>query len=112
MVKSGYVPEKGDLVWLDFDPQAGHEQKGRRPAICVSQQKYNQKIGLALFCPITSHIKGYPFEIVLDKHSINGCILSDQVKNLDYNQRNCTFIEKATDEEIDSVVDNIKLLIE
>ena len=84
MVKSNYIPEKGDLVWLDFDPQAGHEQKGRRPAICVSQKKYNQKIGLALFCPITSHIKGYPFEIVLENHSINGCILSDQIKNLDF----------------------------
>ncbi len=112
MVKSNYVPEKGDLVWLDFDPQAGHEQKGRRPAICVSQKKYNQKIGLALFCPITSHIKGYPFEIVLENHSINGCILSDQVKNLDWTQRNCAFIEKAAEEEINSVVDNIKLMIE
>ena len=110
MVNLNYVPEKGDLVWLDFNPQAGHEQKGRRPAICISQKKYNQKI--ALFCPITSHIKGYPFEIVLDNHSINGCILSDQVKNLDYRQRHCDFIEKATEEEINSVVDNIKLLIE
>ena len=73
MVTSNYTPEKGDLVWLDFTPQAGHEQKGRRPAICISQKKYNKKTGLALFCPITSHIKGYPFEIVLDK--------SDSVKN-------------------------------
>ena len=112
MVNLNYVPEKVDLVWLYFNPQAGHEQKGCRPAICISQEKYNQKIGLALFCPITSHIKGYPFEIVLDNHSINGCILSDQVKNLDYRQRNCDFIEKATEEEINSVVDNIKLLIE
>ena len=112
MVNSTYVPEKGDLVWLDFDPQTGHEQKGRRPAICISQKKYNQKTGLALFCPITSHIKGYPFEIMLAKHSINGCILSDQVKKLDYRQRNCEFIEKAAEEEINSVVDNIKLLIE
>lgn len=112
MVKSKYVPEKGDLVWLDFDPQSGHEQKGRRPAVCVSQKKYNQKIGLALFCPVTSHIKGYPFEIVLENHSINGCILSDQVKNLDWTQRNCDFIEKTTEEEINSVVDNIKLMIE
>ena len=112
MVTSNYTPEKGDLVWLDFTPQAGHEQKGRRPAICISQKKYNKKTGLALFCPITSHIKGYPFEIVLDKHSINGCILSDQVKILDYQQRNCDFIEKATEDEINNVVDNIKLLIE
>lgn len=112
MVSSNYIPEKGDLVWLDFASHAGHEKKGRRPAICISQKKYNQKIGLALFCPITSHIKGYPFEIVLEKHSIIGCILSDQVKNLDYRQINCDFIEKAAEEEIDSVVENIKLLIE
>ena len=109
---ANYVPEKGDLVWLNFDPQIGHEQKGCRPAICVSHKIYKQKIGLALFCPITSHIKGYPFEIVLNNHSINGCILSDQIKNLDWRQRNCRFIEKATTEEIDSVVDNIRLMIE
>ena len=112
MVKSNYVPEKGDLVWLDFDPQTGHEQKGRRPAVCVSQKKYNQKIGLALLCPVASHIKGQPFEVVLENHSINGCILSDQVKNLDWTKRNCDFIEKTTEEEINSVVDNIKLMIE
>lgn len=112
MVRSDYVPEKGDLVWLDFDPQAGHEQKGRRPAICVSLQKYNQKTGLALFCPVTSHIKGYPFEIILENHSVNGCILSDQVKNIDWIQRNCSFIEKASDDEIDTVIENIKLMIE
>ena len=94
MVKSNYVQEKGVLGWLDFDPQTGHEQKGRCPAICISQKKYNEKIGLALFCPITSHIKSYPFEIVLDNHSTNECILSDQIKNLDYKQRNYDFIEK------------------
>ena len=112
MVNSNYVPDRGDLVWLDFNPQAGHERKGRRPAICISQKRYNQKVGLALFCPITSHIKGYPFEIVLDNHSINGCILSDQVKNPDYKNRSCDFIEKTTEEKINAVVDNIKLLIE
>lgn len=111
-MKSDYVPERGDLVWLNFTPQAGHEQRGRRPAICISQKMYNQKVGLALFCPITSHVKGYPFEIVLEEHSINGCILSDQIKSLDYRQRNCEFIEKAMDEEIDAVVGNIQLLIE
>ena len=70
------------------------------------------KIGLALFCPITSHIKGYPFEIVLNDHSISGCILSDQIKNLDWKQRNCSFIEKAAAEEIESAVHNIKSMIE
>lgn len=112
MVNSSFVPEKGDLVWLEFNPQAGHEQQGHRHAICISQKIYNQKTGLALFCPITSHVKGYPFEVVLENHSINGCILSDQVKNLDYVQRKCSFIEKASKDEINSVIENIKLMIE
>ena len=112
MVEAFYVPEKGDFVWLDFNPQLGREQKGRRPAICVSQKIYNQKVGLALFCPITSRVKGYPFEVLLDRHSIQGCILSDQVESFDWKQRNCSFIEKATDEEIQAVVEHIKLLME
>lgn len=112
MVKKRYIPEKGDLVWLEFNPQAGHEQNGHRPAICISQKLYNQKTGMALFCPVTSQIKGYPFEVVLTGHSINGCILSDQVKNLDYNQRKCTYIEKASPLEISQVVENLKLMIE
>ena len=112
MVMSGFIPEKGDLVWLEFNPQAGHEQQGHRPAICVSQKLYNKKTGLALFCPITSHVKGYPFEVILNAQSIKGYILSDQIKNMDYVQRKCSFIEKASDDEINSVVDNIKLMIE
>jgi mRNA interferase MazF len=112
VVKTGHVPEKGDLVWLEFNLQAGREQQGHRPAICISQKIYNQKTGLALFCPITSQIKGYPFEVILSNHSINGCILSDQVKNLDFVQRKCRFIEKASEDEINSVVENIKLMIE
>ena len=112
MVEGEFIPEKGDLVWLEFNPQTGHEQQGHRPAICISQKLYNQKTGLALFCPITSQIKGYPFEIVLKNHSITGCILSDQVKNLDYVQRKCAFIEKASSDEIYSVVENIKLMID
>ena len=112
MVASDYIPEKGDIVWLNFDPQIGHEQRGHRPAICVSHKIYNQKVGLALFCPITSSIKGYPFEVVLKQHETNGCILSDQIKNLDWRERDCTFIERAREEELTSVIDNIKLLID
>lgn len=67
---------------------------------------------MALFCPITSHIKGYPFEVVLNNHSINGCVLSNQIKNLDYIQRKCDFIEKASEDEINSVIENIKLMID
>ena len=106
------ITKKGDLGWLEFNPQAGHEQQERRPAICISRKLYNQKTGLALFCPITSRVKGYPFEVVLNRHSISGCILNDQIKNLDFVQRKCSFIEKATEEEINSVTENIKLMIE
>lgn len=112
MVNNNYVPEKGDLVWLDFNPQAGHEQRGRRPAIVLSQNIYNQKTNLALFCPITSYVKGYPFEVELDNQSIKGVVLSDQVKNLDWTKRNCEFIENAKNETTEKVVENIKLIIE
>lgn len=111
MVKENYIPEKGDLVWLEFNPQAGHKQQGHRPAICLSHKIYNQKTGLAIFCSITSHVKGYPFEVILSNHSIEGCILSDQIKNMDYLQRKCSFIEKASEDEINAVVENIGLLI-
>jgi len=64
-VAAAYVPERGDLVWLQFNPQAGHEQAGHRPALVVSPRSYNRRVGLALFCPVTSQVKGYPFEVIL-----------------------------------------------
>jgi mRNA interferase MazF len=83
-----YVPERGDLVWLTFNPQAGHEQASRRPAVVLSPKAYNRKVGLALFCPITSQVKGYPFEVILPEGlPINGAILADQVKSLDWQAR-------------------------
>ena len=88
MVSGGYVPERGELVWLDFDPQAGREQAGRRPALVVSPKSYNARSGLALFCPVTSRVKGYPFEVGLpDGSAVSGVILADQVRSLDYRQR-------------------------
>jgi mRNA interferase MazF len=84
-----YVPERGDVVWITFNPQAGHEQAGYRPAVVLSPKTYNGKVGLALLCPITSQIKGYPFEVeVPEGLSVNGVILSDQVKSLDWKARN------------------------
>jgi len=75
-----YIPDSGDIVWLTFSPQAGHEQSGRRPALVLSPAAYNEKVGLALFCPITSQIKGYPFEVLLQESlKVNGVILSDQI---------------------------------
>lgn len=83
-----YIPERGDIVWLEFNPQAGYEQAGHRPALVVSPKAYNEKVGLALFCPITSNVKGYPFEVVLpEKHKVSGAILSDQIKSLDWRVR-------------------------
>lgn len=86
--KAGFVPERGDVVWLTFDPQAGHEQAVRRPAVVLSPAIYNAKSGLALFVPITSQVKGYPFEIVLPEGlDVSGAVLADHVKSLDWRAR-------------------------
>jgi len=83
-----YVPERGDVVWLNFTPQAGHEQAGHSPAVVLSPAAYNGKTGLMLCCPITSQVKGYPFEVPLDSAGgVQGVILSDQVKSLDWRAR-------------------------
>lgn len=96
MVGKLYVPDAGDLVWLTFDPQAGHEQGGRRPALILSPREYNRKARLALACPITSHRKGYPFEVELPAgQSIAGVVLADHVKNLDWQARKAAFESKA-----------------
>ncbi len=88
-----YHPERGDVVWLDFQPQAGHEQTGRRPAVVLSPRKYNAMVGLALLCPITTRPKGYPFEVAVPADcGVTGVILSDHVKNLDWRARRAEFI--------------------
>jgi mRNA interferase MazF len=90
---SGYCPKRGDAVWISFNPQAGHEQAGRRPALVLSPEAYNRKVGLALLCPITSRIKGYPFEVrIPDGLPAEGVILSDQVKSLDWRARRAALI--------------------
>jgi mRNA interferase MazF len=89
VVTRDYVPEAGDLVWIDFTPHAGREQAGRRPAVVLSPRKYNEKVGLAVLCPITSHSKGYPFEVALPPgHRMTGVILSDHLKSLDWRHQN------------------------
>lgn len=91
-----YVPDRGDLVWLTFNPQAGHEQAGRRPALTLSPLPYNRTVGLALFCPVTSQVKGYPFEVALPPGlPVSGVVLADQVRSLDWNARQVSFIAKA-----------------
>jgi len=92
-VKKEYTPDRGDAIWITFNPQAGHEQAGRRPAVVLSPAAYNGKVGLTILCPITSKIKGYPFEVVLpDNLPIAGAVLSDQVKSLDWQARNTELI--------------------
>ena len=91
-----YIPDRGDIVWLHFDPQSGPEQAGRRPAFVVSPRAYNRKVGLALFCPITSRVKGYPFEVPLsDEGKTRGAVLSDQLKSLDWRARKATRLDRA-----------------
>ncbi|WP_274652694.1 type II toxin-antitoxin system PemK/MazF family toxin [Paenibacillus humicola] len=87
------IPARGDLVWLDFDPQAGHEQAGRRPAIVLSEADFNDLTGFALVCPITNHVKGYPFEVVLpDGLLFTGVVLTDQLKSLDVKKRSIKIV--------------------
>ena len=108
-----YVPERGDLVWLQFSPQAGHEQSGSRPALVVSSTAYNEKTGLALFCPITNQIKGYPFEVILPPGlKVTGAVLSDHVKNLDWKARKAKKIASAPASVIEQVVGRISALVE
>jgi mRNA interferase MazF len=102
-----YVPDRGDLVWLQFDPQIGHEQAGTRPALTLSPRAYNEKVGLAIFCPVTSNEKGYPFEVKIEEQKIRGVILADQVKSLDWRKREAQFIVKAPAK---VVIEVIKLL--
>lgn len=99
-----YVPERGDAIWLNFTPQAGHEQAGRRPALVLSPRDYNRKTGLVVCCPITNRIKNYPFEVRLPKNTtVTGVVLADQLKNLDWQKRDAAFIshiDKATTQQV------------
>lgn len=107
-----YVPKRGDAVWIDFNPQTGHEQAGRRPALVLSPSSYNCKVCLALFCPITNQVKGYPFEVAITKGGGVSCVvLSDQVKSLDWHKRRADFITKLPTEVVDEVTKKLKTLL-
>ena len=107
-----YVPQCGDVVWITLHPQAGHEQAGRRPAVVLSPQNYNDKTGLAILCPITTQIKGYPFEVLFPAAlPVAGAILSDQVKNLDWRARNAELICTLPIQTISEVLQKLVTLL-
>ena len=105
-----YVPDRGDVVWLDFNPVRGHEQGGRRPALLISSEKYNAKAGLALVCPITSQIKGYPFEVEFKTKAVQGVILADQIRGIDWVQRGAEKIGVVSESVMTEVQKYIKKL--
>lgn len=107
-----YVPDRGHIVWLQFNPQAGHEQAGHRPALVVSPAAYNGRTGLALCCPITSQVKGYPFEVRLgDNPVVTGVVLADQVKNLDWRARGVRFATEADSSVVEEVAAKLAALL-
>lgn len=107
-----YIPNRGDIVWITFNPQAGHEQAGRRPALVLSPATYNGKVGLAILCPITSQVKNYPFEVLIPNGlKIGGAILSDQVKSLDWKIRQAEFVCKLPASTLDEVLQKLSTLI-
>jgi mRNA interferase MazF len=110
--KGSYIPERGDAVWITLDPQAGHEQAGRRPALVLSPSAYNGRVGLALLCPITSQVKGYPFEVAVPAGlPLAGVVLADQIKNLDWRARKATRICVVPEEVMAQVLERLNALL-
>lgn len=108
-----YVPERGDVVWIDFNPQAGHEQAGRRPAVVLSAASYNRPSGLMLACPVTNRAKGYPFEVPMPKGApVTGVALVDQVKNLDWSARRADYIGKLDTDTLEEMLARLAPLLE
>ncbi len=108
-----WVPDRGDVVWVALDPQSGHEQRGRRPALVLSPRGYNGKTGLALLCPITSQVKGYPFEVALPNGlPVSGVVLSDQVKSLDWKSREAERICTISGQVVVQVLRRLGTLLE
>ena len=109
---STYVPDAGDLVWLNFDPQRGREQSGRRPALVLSPATYNVKSSLAFVCPVTSHVKGYPFEVPLSPGlTVTGVVLADQLKSLDWKERRAELAGRVPSEVLSEVLARLAPLL-
>ena len=112
MVGSSWTPDRGDLIWLTFDPQTGREQAGRRPAIVLSPCAYNTKTGLSILCPITSQHKGYPFEVLLPSDlPVQGSVLADHVKSVDWRGRHAAFIGRVPPEVLTAILNRIGPLL-
>jgi mRNA interferase MazF len=113
VVAKEFVPAAGDLVWIDFTPQSGHEQAGRRPALVLSPRAYNIKTGLAVMCPVTNQQKGYGFEVLLPVAGrVRGVILADHLKNLDWRTRRAEYAGKVTPAVLRQVLDRISVLLQ
>lgn len=110
--KTAYVPKRGDVVWMTMNPQAGHEQAGRRPAVIISPAAYNAKVGLVLAAPVTSRVKGYPFETLVPSGlSVSGAILSDQVKSLDWRSRKAALSCELPSSVVNEVLQKLRSLL-
>jgi mRNA interferase MazF len=110
-VPKPYIPDAGDIVWLEFDPQAGREQAGHRPALVLSPARYNDKVSLAVCCPLSTKVKGYPFEVEVETGNTTSVVLSDQVKSLDWRERKAKFKSKISPSQLRQVRENIKALL-
>ncbi len=107
----GYIPERGDVVWINLDPQTGHEQAGFRPVLVLSPAEKKKKVGLMLCCPITNQVKGYPFEVqIRDNPKVSGVILSDQVKSLDWKARGAKKKGRISDDELSEVLNKLRAI--
>lgn len=109
----GWAPDQGDIIYLDFDPQSGHEQAGRRPALVLSPRAYNDKASLALCCPLTTRVKGWPFEVNAETElaGAKGVVLSDQIKALDWRARNGELTARAAKKVVAEVLARLKVLL-
>jgi mRNA interferase MazF len=109
---SAYTPGRGDIVWLSFSPQTGHEQAGRRPGLVLSPMKYNGRVGLMLACPITSKAKGYPFEVGIPEGvGVSGVILSDQLRSVDWKERGAEFAGRLDPRTLDEVYSKLDAVL-
>lgn len=110
---AAYCPKRGDVVWISFNPQAGHEQAGPRPALVLSPESYNRKVGLAILCPVTNRIKGYPFEVIIPPGlEASGAILSDQIKSMDWKVRGALRLCSLPETTVRQVLNKVGTLLD